>query len=381
VGGLRREVVKDPAAMEGLAGEWRGLVDAAGGRPFSLPDWLLPWRATYAAGEEAILIVWQRAGRLVGLAPLHYRRLRRRGWALTEVGFWGATGTPLSGWVDLVALPEETEAVGADFRRWLDHEGPPWSAFSYLRLPADSPTPRFLAGVGRWHGSLAGIVRSEEAIRSLPSASAPDGGVLGAKARHELRRELRRYHEDHDGRVEVLSDPADPAISSGAVVEALADLLRRRWGAGERYLQVEPRFGVFLRAVVDRSLASGRGYLVTARDAGGWRGILFCLAGARETAALLVAVDPAPGFRRYSVGKALFARAMEVAVERGCETFNFLPPNGYKVAFWHARSRPLASGIVTRGWRGALLAAYVVVRRVLPARLRRRRPPPTVPGG
>jgi hypothetical protein len=74
------------------------------------------------------------------------------------------------------------------------------------------------------------------------------------------------------------------------------------------------------------------------------------------------------------VGKALFARAMEVAVERGCETFNFLPPNGYKVAFWHARSRPLASGIVTRGWQGAAVAAYVVLRRLLPAWLRQHRP-------
>src|SRR5207244_3160007 len=68
-------VVSDPAKLDGLASAWAELLErSADNRPMLSPTWLLPWWRVYAAGRKLRIGLFRDGNRLVGLAPLLYRR-------------------------------------------------------------------------------------------------------------------------------------------------------------------------------------------------------------------------------------------------------------------------------------------------------------------
>ena len=364
---VRRLVIETAAEVEGLVPAWRQIA-AAAGAPFGGPDWLMPWLRHYAAGRP-LLVTWWVGEELVGLAPVVHRVARRRGAVVREAAFWGATRTPLDGWVGVLALPAVADAVARDFGDWLARDAPAWDVFHYLRVPAGTPTAGWLERrTGLRRLELTGVLQSEEYVVDLPADGSEWQGYFGPRARHEMRRAARRFAESHGGRYEIVVDPAE----ADGLVDALRHLLADRWGEEEVYFRSGDRFAAFLADVFRTSFASGSGFAVAARiEPAATAGCLFVLSAGREAAAVMVGMSVDPTLRQLSVGKALFHRAMDELVGRGAGTLDFLTQGGYKETFWGARSRTLQSGILGRGPVGASVLAYVALRRRGPRVLRR----------
>jgi CelD/BcsL family acetyltransferase involved in cellulose biosynthesis len=364
--GLSRRVIAADAIAD-VVPEWDALAERTAESPFETLPWLLPWLRRYADAAEAFVLTWWRDRRLVGVAPLVRRRARLSGIPARTLEFWGKTGTPLSGRVGLLADESAVGEVAADFGAWLDTREADWDVFDYLRLAPDSPAMGVLASSRGWRRvDLSRVLHSLEYVLDLPADRAGWRGHLGPKARHEIRRQVRLLERERGGRLEPLTDPREVA----GLVATLRSLMAARWGAREAYFRRDGRFEPFLAEAVGRFLERGTGWALVARDGRGVGAGLVVLATARTAVAALIGVSPDPAYRRLSLGKCLFHRAIDDAVARGCSTFNFLTEGEYKRGFWHAQGRPVESGFVVRGAAGSAVAAVVLARRVLPARVR-----------
>jgi CelD/BcsL family acetyltransferase involved in cellulose biosynthesis len=363
---LERRVI-DSGDVAQLAPAWRELTERSARSPFESPAWLLPWLRHYGSAWRPRVVTWWRSGELVAVAPVAWRRRRGRGIPYRELTFWGLTETPLRGWVDIVADAVVAAEVATDFASWLEAPDQDWDLFSYLHLDPDSPTLAALTTRRRpwWRVDLGPVLQSLEYVVALPEDASGWHGQLGPKARHEIRREMRLFERRLNGRIEEIQEPA----ASDEIIDTLGLLMADRWAERDAYFPRDPWFRAFARDAAREALEAGVGRALVARDPERTAACLFVLTLGRTAVAVLIGVSQASQYRSMSLGKCLFNRAIEGAVARGCRAFSFLTENGYKTAFWHAGSRPTASGFLGRGPIGRAIAAYATARRV-PARLR-----------
>ena len=210
------------------------------------------------------------------------------------------------------------------------------------------------------------MLHSQEYVLSLPSDIAGWKGHLGAKSRHEVRRQVRLFERRMGGSIEICDDPNDAA----SLVEAVRTNASGRWGELEAYFRRDGAFGAFLIDAVRGLLDDGVGWALVARDPKGIRACLLMMAARQTAVATMIGVTQEPDYRSLSLGKCLLHRAIDDAVTRGCRTFSFLTEDGYKRRSWHASARPIESGFVARGGTGLAIAGAVTARRVLPAAIR-----------
>jgi CelD/BcsL family acetyltransferase involved in cellulose biosynthesis len=252
-----------------------------------------------------------------------------------------------------VARAPDRELLTRSLVRWL--AATRWDVLSALRLPPGSSTGPALVEAARSHRwrlvSNTGVVRSDTYLLDLPARDGPDPHVLGAKARHNLRTEARRF-ERQGGRYEAVTD----AATVPEVVAAIRRLSAERWGAGERTFRDDPAAGPFLVDALQAMAAHGSFRADVARDGTGIRAALVTLVVGRRAVALAIGVSGAEDVRRLSLGKQLFAASIEAAIERGAATYDFLWVGGYKEAFWGARPQRMESLLVGRGLAGRLVA-------------------------
>jgi CelD/BcsL family acetyltransferase involved in cellulose biosynthesis len=364
---LQRRVI-EPDGLADVAPAWRALADRSARTPFELPAWLIPWQRHYGASCRAFLLTWWRGAELVGVAPLAWRR-RTGPLAVRELEFWGTTATPLRGWVDVLVDDGVQDEVADDFAAWLAQADPPWDLFNFLYLDPQSPTvPRLYARPRPWWTvDLTGFLHSLDYVLALPSDSTGWQGPLGPKARHEVRRQMRLFERKLGGRFEEITDGSQ----AGQLVEDLRSLTAARWGDREAYFRRDPALAAFAAEAFGSMLEARTGWALVARDGARTAAVLVVLRVRDRAVALMIGVSGDPAYRAMSLGKGLFYRAIEGAVERGCRRLSFLTWAGdYKSAFWHATGVPLESGFLARGGLGRAVAASAVARRVAPARLR-----------
>lgn len=365
---LERRVV-EAGGVGALVPAWLDLAARAARSPFESPAWLLPWLQHYAARSRHAIVTWWRENDLVGAAPVVWRRNRVHGIGVHELEFWGRTDTPLGGWVDILVEDADAELVGTDFAEWLARSSGRWSLFHYFRLSPGAPLLLGLDGLPRrWpRVDLTRVLHSVEYDLELPADPAGWPGPLGPKARHEVRRQRRRF-ERSGGRVERVSDPD----KAGEIVIALRSLLAESWGDREAYFRRDPSFRPFLTDAIRSALAAGQGWALMARDGRRVVACLVILAVREHAVAILTGVTREPEYRSMSLGKCLFHQAITDAASLRCRRFSFLTEDGYKRAFWHAEGRPIESGFLARGGSGWLIAATVGARRIAPERIRGR---------
>jgi CelD/BcsL family acetyltransferase involved in cellulose biosynthesis len=373
LGAAPPDVLAEPGAIESVVPEWRSLAEAAARSPFESPDWLGPWLRRYAADRRPRLLAWRSGGRLVGVAPLVASRTRQLGTAVTELHFWAGFGPALRGGVDLLAMPEHRDAIATSLLEWLGDGPQSWDTLSALRLPAGSDTADRLARAGAAAGwrlvPLTGVVRSTTYVIDLPADEEGWARHLGAKARHNMRTEARRF-ERAGGTVELRTDPAVAREAVGAIRRLMA----ARWGDDELDFRPDPAFEPFLVEAFERLLAAGAMWIDIARDDLGIRACLVTFALNGTAVALVTGVSYDQDVRKMSLGKGLFDRSIAEAIRRGCRTYDFLWAGGYKESFWHARPQTVESVLVGRGLRGAWVAETARLRRVvIPSVLGRRR--------
>lgn len=363
---LERRV--DTRDFDRFAPAWGDLTRRAARMPFESPAWLLPWLRAYGSAGRPLLLTWWLGSDLVAVAPLVSTRVSRLGIGVRELRFWGATQTPLRGWVDIVADGAVADEVATDFVDWLAARQRGWDLFHYLHLSPRSPTLAALARTDQaWRNvSLSAVLHSLEYDLPLAADTEGTGHPLGPKARHEIRREIALYGRRLAGRVDEVTDPEGIV----GLVAPIGSLLAERWGDREAYFGRDPRFGGFIVDALRDSAAAGQAWAHVARDPRRIAACLVMLGLGSSAAAILIGQTTDPDYRPLSLGKCLFSRAIERARARGCRTFSFLTENGYKTSFWHAEGRPTESGFVARGGRGAAIATYVTVRRVVPQAVR-----------
>ena len=191
------EVVREEPAS--LRAEWEELlVRQPEPAPFLHPAWQRVWLEEFQNGRELLLLAVREGGSLRGVAPL----LREDG-RLSLVGHYS-----ICDYMDFVLEPDcSDQVVGALFDAILEED---WSELELRGLREGSPTLAQLPALAEAAG-LA-VEREEEAVApriELPASWDEYLASLSKKARHELRRKLRRLADAGEPELRAYTSPQD----------------------------------------------------------------------------------------------------------------------------------------------------------------------------
>jgi CelD/BcsL family acetyltransferase involved in cellulose biosynthesis len=160
--GLKCSVLSDPAQLEQLRPAWNALLQrSAANGPMLAPLWLLPWWQVYAqsGGRELKMGLFHDGDRLVGLAPLHWRR------------FWYRPGLPFRRLELLGADVDEGDGVGSDYLNVIAERGAEEAV-------AQALARALTAGVfGSWDEIVLPAMDGEGVMPSLLSAAFTRAGL------------------------------------------------------------------------------------------------------------------------------------------------------------------------------------------------------------
>lgn len=253
----------------------------------------------------------------------------------------------------LLCAPDDLPAAAAGLADYLAGTGDPdhpmpWDVVDLRRLRCGDPAGDALADAFGSREIAHGWTLNVEREDVCPVVELPAGGDLDAylatlekKARHEIRRKVRRAEAAGDVR---LDDSADPL----ADLEAFIDLHQRRWGIDGLFPDTPggAQSRVFFRRLFEHFGPDGPLRLAFL-SVGGSRiaaGIAFETA---DTAYYYNAgVDPEA--RDLSPGVVMIERWVRRALERGITTLDFLRGDEPYKYEWGATDRPIQRLLVRR---------------------------------
>ena len=168
-------------------GRWNTLL-ALSAQPsvFMTWQWQAAWLRAYGGGRPLQLLAASDATEsLVALLPLHE----------AEPGLWRIVGgVDVSDYLDLIA------AAGREEEAWealLQHRAADRSAWHLRGIRAESPTAQRLPGLAPAHGLTATVEREERCpVLRLPESWDAYLAMLSGKARHEMRRKMRKLEAE-----------------------------------------------------------------------------------------------------------------------------------------------------------------------------------------
>jgi CelD/BcsL family acetyltransferase involved in cellulose biosynthesis len=288
---------------------------------FQRPEWIVAWCRAFGTGALRTVAL-RRAGRLVGLAPLHVRR--QGGARVLEL-----LGTGVSDYPDVLIDPHcAPEATRALFR-WIAEDAA-FDSCAFDCLRADSvllhaPAPR------RFHD---GVEHAEVApaldLRAGLTAWLAD---LPRVVRTNLRRGWNRA-----SRIGLERDHGDG--DRDEYLTALVALHGARWNArGEAGVLATAETQAFHRAVIAAFGARGMLAFRGLRSAGRLVAVVYAFRDRDCERLYLSGFDPE--LAHSSVGTLAVHHAIECAAERGAHEVDFMRgAEAYKYA-WGARDRLL----------------------------------------
>jgi CelD/BcsL family acetyltransferase involved in cellulose biosynthesis len=354
---------------------WDGLAAATPwATPFSTWAFHRAWWDAYgtSAHEQTLVLEDGDTGEALAIAPLMHRheveptdaathtRMRQAGREdLTQVPptakaiFFGASyhadyATLLGGPADLPAVAEAVVAHLANQATPDDAHLAPWDVVDLRRLRCGDPTADILAAAFGGHEIEEGWTLNVEREDVCPVLTLPVGadfegylGTLGKKARHEIRRKIRRAESVGDIR---LTDSTDPLTDLGFFI----DLHQRRWGDDGLF---PPTPGGEASRIFFRRLFEENGQDGPLR-------LAFLTVGERRIAAGLhfrtadsylyynAGVDP--DARDLSPGVIMVAAYVQRAIAEGCRRLDFLRGNEPYKYEWGAVDEPIQRLLVRR---------------------------------
>ena len=361
---LRTEVVRDPAGLLRLRGDWSALcAGARSGCLFLSPEWLIPWWEHFGAGRQLSCVAMFERERLVGFLPLFSEVVRLAGVPVRRVAFLGDGATGCD-YLDVLAAPGGEVEVRAAALVALGEL--PWDLCDLDGLWRDSPTALHLAqlfpngravrasaaGLG---GAPAEVVRDARlrfVCPHIPLAGSYQEFLQGLGRRENLRRREKWLFRQPGVSIDVARTPEEARIA----VERFLELHRARWAVeGGSDGLADARHEAFHRAAV-RELAE-RGWLR-----------LYTLFAARRPVASVYGVVHGGKFLYYqsgydpawaskSVGLVLLARTVQEAYAEGLHEFDFLRGNEAYKAQWARAERWTIQMRLWRGSRGKAVRA------------------------
>lgn len=248
------------SGVQGLAGEWQALHDAAGDtNPFTGPDWAVTWLEHFGGdpGHEPLVLEVRESGRLVGVAPLYRRSvLKGLGTLVQPVG----TGSLWIGPYEqpsILAAPDLGRDVARAVVAHLCADPGSWDCSQLVLGPA-APwlEPEWLPD---WSFTLLQRRTRANAVLSLGG----DGNVYAGRRnlKESLRRARNRLTRDvgADGwSVRRVTSATEAPVAFDRLVELHGERAQLRDGRPVHAdIYADPRVRAYLREVVARSAARG----------------------------------------------------------------------------------------------------------------------------
>jgi glycosyltransferase involved in cell wall biosynthesis/CelD/BcsL family acetyltransferase involved in cellulose biosynthesis len=324
-------LLTDLAGLRVLEAEWSALTGPR--RFFVGPTWVLTWLEQQGArAHPVVLAARDGAGRLVGVAPF-VRRGRTLVFAGQDEG---------ADHLDVVAAPEHAVAFArAVLARFATL---PWRRL-VLRHVADDAALRVALRERGWR--LAHTERATSVAPWIDARGTHEAWVqrtFGKKQRHEMRRTVKRFREQPEGRVERVTSPAavEAALDEAMALHASAFAAR-----GEPTVFRGERVRAFHLALARQAAAEGSLWLATLRIGGAplaafygfrWRGVLHHFQSG---------VDPAR--RSFGPGNVLRSIALEEDVfGAGITDYDFMDGDEAYKWDWTDRARVLYDLVVEK---------------------------------
>jgi CelD/BcsL family acetyltransferase involved in cellulose biosynthesis len=345
----RRWSVQEWLSSESI---WSELLARSCADPLFLSwQWLTQWWRYYAdgLGLEAEILAFYRGATLVGLAPLYRRTVVRarllRVQSVQVIGFsWRYAGPLISEYLDVIATPEDVEAVRNECLRQLLSE-PGWTelviGFSAVSAQWREAFSRQVPARGHYARDIDHSVSYHADLGQGFSAYLASLGQSTRRSVWNLRKRLAQEHGDVQFEF-VGPDEIDAAF------EDLNRLHELRWKRpafpGER-LEFHNSFAKGLAA---------RGELAFSRlrVAGKVVSVLYDIRKGARQYNMKMGFDPM-FTSRLSLGLVHFGYALEAAAERGVTLYDFLAGPGQNFDFKRNLGqirRDLSCAQMLRGW-------------------------------
>jgi CelD/BcsL family acetyltransferase involved in cellulose biosynthesis len=224
----RVERVNTETELLALKEPWTALLTDIPDVPIFLTwEWVSTWWRRYGQDRALwVLTAWDDAGRLVGLVPWMRVCHHLGPLCLRRIAFAGSWFT-YRVHLDVIARPDEKEAVCAAFLAYLDTHRKEWDVLDLEGLAQDSVLKRHLA-------TAKGLYRERKAL-ICPFTPLPGDwdtyqmNSLSAKKRRNLSYRRRRLERDHSG--QVVFHRVTEADELPQAMDSLGALNRKRWHA------------------------------------------------------------------------------------------------------------------------------------------------------
>lgn len=359
------DAVRDDAALDALADQWRALHAAAAATPFQSWEWARAWWSHCRRGALLVLCARDdgdgdgRRGALVGLLPLVIRTVG----PLRKLTFLGA---PEADYQDLLAAPARAAAVRDAFAAWLAARADGWDVVDLPDVRQEAP----LAAFAPTAPTLATARHPHRVCPFLP-LDADWRAAASKRLRTGLPQKRRRLQRDFD-----LAFDRAAAADLPHALDDLFWLHDRRWRRrGLPGAFARPSVRRFHRELARRFAERGWLRLHRLRVDGKTRAAFYCFGDGARVYYYLSGFDLALG--RYSPGAVLMARAVEEAAADGARVFDLLRGDENYKRQWGAREAHTVRVVVRkrgslRSWLAVGLIAAERAAAVAGSRLRNR---------
>ncbi|MBI4364397.1 MAG: GNAT family N-acetyltransferase [Candidatus Latescibacteria bacterium] len=361
--------IDSESAFARLKPEWNALLASSRTRTIFLTwEWISAWWEAYRAGKELYVIRVDAGERLIGIAPLYRRRLRRAlgiGWrVLQPLG----DGSYDSDYLDWVAEPGREGEVVGEVAEFLDRHRHDWEMLLVNEIPDTSPHLPYLRHEGtrrRWISEETPVPCAR--VR-LPGSWDEYLALLKPRQRTKVRSLLRDVDGSADARFDRCQDREDLAPR----LESLFDLHNRRWRAqGRPGVFEEPAKRAFYAAMSERFLARDWLRLYSLSVSGRYAAHQFCFEYDGVLYLLQEGYDPT--FAGSEVGNALRGLVFRDCIARGLRAYDFLAGvTSHKLAWGSSVHRSVRLTLArptlksSLSFRAARLKAALLARRRAP---------------
>jgi CelD/BcsL family acetyltransferase involved in cellulose biosynthesis len=328
---LSVEIVDDPVRLERITPEWRALLARSDNdQPTLSPLWVLTWWNVFgdSKGRRLRVVLFRDGGRLVGLAPLLWRRaFYPPGIPVRRIELIGSGETEAdetcSDYIGIIAERGAEQGVARTLARLLRANA--LDRWDDLILPAMSSESVMTSLLNVAMTELGGVryqVSTGCPYIPLPQRWDEYLGQLSSSSRYKVRRSIRDFERwaGDEVRVRVAETPAQ--LEEGRAI--LHALHRERWAEnGQDGVFTSMRFRAFHDAVMPGLLAQealellwieARGRPVAALYNIVWNGKVHFYQSGRST--------DVPG--KVRPGLAAHAYAIQRAISRGRREYDFL---------------------------------------------------------
>jgi len=336
------QVIETVADFETLRNIWSKFnVD-----PMNSFSWNLSWWKAFQANGKLRLLTFERAGKIVGIAPFYTDRW----FGLTRFRFL-ATGDTCTDYVDLICAPEDYAVCAGSLAEYIREQ-----KFDVVELECPNDDHLVTALTPTLKALYDFDHRDVEPTWLLELSS--DWKTFLSARRSSLRRKINKaIRRLESGELTVTSTSKGLSIESG--LEILKDLHTRRMNStGRPGVFADENFEEFLEAAVLEMNAEGKVEIIVA---------------SKDDVPIGVQIyfDSSKGFQFYQSGYApeamklepghlLFTEMIKQAIARGDTSFDFLRGNEPYKEFWEATPHEQKKlRMVAKKWLPRLVAKAV----------------------